>query len=67
MDVNAFVVVKQGGNNIRAEGVNAIAQALKDNAIITTVSAKKKNSFSSLFPCLLISAGFIVSSVRGWL
>ncbi|VVA90850.1 unnamed protein product [Arabis nemorensis] len=26
-----------GGNNIHAEGVNAIAQALKDNAIITTL------------------------------
>jgi len=28
----------QGGNNIHADGVTAVAQVLKDNLVITTVS-----------------------------
>jgi len=32
------VQILQGGNNIRAGGVNAVAQVLKDNLVITTVS-----------------------------
>lgn len=30
----------QGGNNIHADGVGAIARMLKDNSIITTVSIR---------------------------
>ncbi|EFH68963.1 hypothetical protein ARALYDRAFT_888610 [Arabidopsis lyrata subsp. lyrata] len=38
----SIATIDLGGNNIHAEGVNAIAQALKDNAIITTFHGNVK-------------------------
>ena len=35
----------QGGNNIHAEGVSAIAQVLKDNSVITSVSLQISTPF----------------------
>lgn len=33
------LLILQGGNNIHAVGVSAVAQVLKDNLVITTVSS----------------------------
>lgn len=45
-------LILQGGNNIHAAGVSAVARVLKDNSVITTVSP---NNYlvSCLFPSFI--------------
>lgn len=48
-------LILQGGNNIHAAGVSAVARVLKDNSVITTVSS---NNYS--ISCLFLSFIFCI-------
>lgn len=41
--------ILQGGNDIHAKGISAIAEVLKDNSVITSVSSIKKCLFLLIY------------------
>jgi len=53
------MLILQGGNNIHAVGVGAVAKVLKDNSVITTVSPKNYFLVLFLFVFLCPDTGFI--------
>ena len=59
---NSECFILQGGNNIHAKGVSDMAQVLKDNPVITTVSPPSFYHFSS-FPFFFGSLFLILQLV----